>query len=322
MPEARRILVTGATGFIGRRLVAQLATRGRPVRAATRRADAALAAGVEEVRVGELDAATDWSAALRDVDAVVHLAGLAHVVDASDAQSLARYREINALGTAQLARAAAAAGVRRFVFMSSARAHGSRTEGAPFVESAPLAAGDPYGRSKAEAEGALQDIAAGTGLEVVRLRPPLVVGQLERDNFARLARLVRRGLPLPLGAVRNRRSVVYVGNLVDVIERAVDHPAAAGRAFLVADGAPLSTPALVRAIARAMGRSARLVPVPLPLLRAAGALLGRGAEIARLVEDFEVDATALRTALDWTPRYTLEEGLRLTFAEAVPPRAE
>ena len=308
------ILVTGASGFVGRALLARLALEGYRVRGAVRRPDTALAAGAEPVAIGDLMHAPDWRSTLAGVDLVVHLAARAHVLDERSPDAFALYRAANTLPTLRLAEAAAAAGVRRLVFVSSVRVHGSRTAGPPVDESSPLEAEDPYGRSKADAERGLAEIARASRLEVVVLRPPLVYGPGARGNFARLARAVARGVPLPFGAVRNRRSLVYVGNLADAIVRSVAHPAAAGRTFMVSDGEDVSTAELVRRIARALGRPPRLVPIPPALLRAVGALAGRGGDVARLLDDLVVDSTLLRRTLGWNPPYTLDEGLAATIA--------
>jgi nucleoside-diphosphate-sugar epimerase len=309
---ASRTLVTGATGFVGRTLVHRLLADGRAVRAAVRRVSEALPAEAETVTVDDIGPDTDWRAALAGVDAVVHLAARAHVLRDSSADAHARYRAVNTLGALRLAEAAATAGVRRFVFLSSARVHGDHTTGAPFTESSPLLAEDPYGRSKADAERGLAALGATGRLEPVILRPPLVYGPEARGNFARLVALVDRGVPLPLGAVRNRRSLIFVGNLVDAVVRTLDHPAAAGETFLLSDEEDLSTPELVRRVARALGKPARLVPVPPALLRLGGALAGRSDDIARLLDDLVVDRSKIRALLGWSPVFTLDEGLDQT----------
>jgi nucleoside-diphosphate-sugar epimerase len=311
----RKILVTGATGFVGRALLPRLVSDGWRVRAAVRVASQATPAGVEAIDVGDIGPDTDWRAALAGVDAVVHLAARAHVLDESSPEASALYRASNTLAALKLAEAAAAAGVGRFVFLSSVRAHGTRTMGTPLTESSPLAAEDPYGRSKADAERGLGELAGRTGLEAVVLRPPLVYGAEARGNFARLVRLVARGIPLPLASVRNRRSLIYVGNLVDAIVRSLDHPAAAGQTFLVSDGKDVSTPEFVRHIARALGRPARLIAVPPALLRLGGALAGRKDDVARLLDDLVVDSSHISGILSWTPPYTLDQGLAETAAQ-------
>jgi nucleoside-diphosphate-sugar epimerase len=311
---ASRTLVTGATGFVGRALVRRLLADGRAVRAAVRRAPEALPAGAETVTVDDIGPGTDWRAALDGVDAIVHLAARAHVLRDSSADAHAHYRAVNSLGALRLAEDAAAAGVRRFVFLSSARVHGDRTTGAPFTESSPLLAEDPYGRSKADAERGLAALGAAGHLDPVILRPPLVYGPGARGNFARLVALVARGVPLPLGAVRNRRSLIFVDNLADAIVRSLDHPAAAGETFMVSDGEDLSTPELVRRIARALGKPARLVPVPPALLRLGGTLAGRSDDVARLLDDLVVDSSKIRALLGWSPVVRLNEGLDQTAA--------
>jgi nucleoside-diphosphate-sugar epimerase len=303
------VLVTGATGFVGAALVRRLLADGRAVRAAVRQTAPGMAPGAEQVAIGEIGPATDWTRGLAGVDAIVHLAARAHVLRDATPDAYALYSAVNTRGALRLAEAAAAAGVRRFVFLSSARVHGERSTGAPFTETSPLVADDPYGRSKAEAERGLASLASAGKLDPVILRPPLVYGPEARGNFARLVALVARGVPLPFGAVRNRRSLVYVGNLLDAIVTALDHPAAAGQTFMVSDGQDVSTPELIRRIGRALGKPARLVPVPPALLRLGGTLAGRSDDMARLLDDLVVDSTRIRTALAWSPPYTLDQGL-------------
>jgi len=314
--SASRILVTGATGFVGSALVRRLLADGRQVRAAIRRSSVAPPAEVETVTVNDIGPDTDWRAALAGVGAVVHLAARAHVLSDVSADAHALYRAVNTLGALRLAEAAAGASVRRFVFLSSVRVHGEHSVGAAFNESSTLVATDPYGRSKAEAERRLVALAGAGRLDPVILRPPLVYGPGARGNFARLVQLVARGLPLPLGAVRNRRSLIYVGNLVDAITRALDHPAAAGETFMVSDGEDVSTPELVRRIARAFEKPARLLPVPIALLRFGGALIGRSDDVGRLVDDLVVDSSRIRRALGWAPPFGLDEGLRESVRKA------
>jgi len=267
--------------------------------------------GIDISGVGEINSRTDWSAALAGVDCMIHCAARAHVMHETESDALAAYRAVNVDGSRQLAAQAAAAGVRRLVYLSSVKVNGEQTApGAPFSFAGAPAPEDAYGISKWEAEQALWDVSAKTGLEVVVVRPPLVYGPGVKGNLARLLRLARSGLPLPLGAVQNKRSLIGLDNLVDLLIRCVDHPAAAGETFLVSDGEDLSTPDLLRHMAAAMGRSPRLVPVPLPLLRLAGSALGKRAEIDRLVGSLQIDSCHTRQVLGWTPPVSVEEGIR------------
>jgi nucleoside-diphosphate-sugar epimerase len=302
------ILVTGAGGFIGRALCDALATAGRPLRRVARARDATLP---DAVAVGDIGPATDWRAALEGARCVVHLAARTHVMRESAADPLAEYRRANVEATARLAREAAAAGVRRLVFMSSIKVNGESTT-RPYTEADPPRPEDAYGVSKWETEQALAVIAAATGLEVVVLRPPLVYGPGVKGNFLRLMRLIARGVPLPLASVANRRSLIYVGNLADAVVAAIDAPGAAGRTLLAADAEDLSTPDLVRAIAHSLGTRARLLPCPPALLNLGAALVGRRAVAARLTGSLQVDASALRRELGWRPRAALAQGLEET----------
>jgi nucleoside-diphosphate-sugar epimerase len=225
--------------------------------------------------------------------------------------AVAAYEVVNVEGSRRLAEQAAAAGVQRLVYLSSIKVNGEQTAlGAPFLRSDTPAPQDAYGVSKSEAEQALWEISAKTGLEIVVVRPPLVYGPGVKGNLARLLKLVRLGLPLPLGAVQNMRSLIGRDNLVDLLIRCVDHPEAAGQTFLVSDGEDLSTPDLIRHMATAMGRSARLFPVPVSLLRLAGGALGKRAEIDRLVGSSQIDSSHTRQVLSWAPPVSVQEGIR------------
>jgi nucleoside-diphosphate-sugar epimerase len=307
-----KVLVTGATGFIGQGLCPVLRSRGFEVRAAVRGDMAAVSPGIESIQIGALGPATDWTSAMADRDAVVHLAGLAHVLGARDGDEAARIRAVNVDGTEQLARVAVRCGVRRFVFISSAKVHGERSADRTWTEQDAPGPQDPYSRSKWEAEQALVRVARSTALETTILRPPLVYGLGVKANFLRLLKTVDRGLPIPLGAIRNRRSLVYVGNLVDAIASSLRHPAAANRTFLISDGADVSTPQLIRCVAAALGRPARLVNVPVWMLGLAASVLGRRVDFDRLAGNFAVDVSAFCHALGWTPPHTFEQGIRAT----------
>ena len=303
------VLVTGANGFIGRALCGVLAASGRRVRKAVRMPVPGLP---DAVVVGDIGPDTDWRTALEGVSGVVHLAARTHVLRETATDPLAAYRKINVSGTERLARSAAAGGIRRLVIVSSVKVSGERTEERPFTEDGAPRPEDAYGVSKWEAEQALSRIAAETGLEVVALRPPLVYGPGVKGNFLRLMNLVARGVPLPLGAVDNRRSLIYTGNLAGAIVKALDAPQAAGRTYLVSDGEDVSTPDLVRGLARALGVKPRLLSLPLSALDLGARLAGRRAEFVRLTSSLQVDSSRIRRELDWRPPFTLAQGLEPT----------
>jgi len=285
------LLITGSTGFVGQALVKRLGDQ--PVRLATR-ADSA-----------------SWDKVLVGVATVVHLAARVHVIHDTEADPLIAFRVVNVEGTLNLARQAAAAGVKRFVFISSVKVNGESTQpGRAFTETDSPDPQDAYGQSKHEAEQGLRQLAASTGMEVVIIRPPLVYGPGVKANFAALMRAVQRGWPLPLGAVHNQRSLVALDNLVDFIVTCITHPQAANQIFLVSDGQDLSTTELVRGMARASGVPARLLPLPVWALQACGRLLRKGDALQRLCGNLQVDISKARTLLGWVPPVSLEEGLK------------
>ena len=306
------VLLTGATGFVGKTAAKTLGEAGVTVHATMHRPSAEKhLTGLRAVPVGELSSATDWHAALKDIDAVVHLAGRAHVLKEGAADPLAECRRINRDATLNLARQAAAVGAKRFVFVSTVKVNGEGRE-EPYTA---LDAPDPhdaYAASKWEAEQGLHEIAAQTGLEVVILRPPLIYGPGVKANFLRLLQAVDRGLPLPLGAVRNRRSLLYVENFASALLTCLTRPEAAGKTYFVRDGEDVSSGELVHRLARALGRPVRLLPVPPALLRLAGAALGKKTAVDRLLGSLTVDDTPLREELGWAPPFTLDEGLAAT----------
>ena len=308
-----RVLVTGANGFIGTALVRRLVRDGRfGVRAAVRGDAPGLPSCVERT-LGELNAGWNWRDGLADVNTVVHLAARVHVMHDGAADPLAEYRRVNVAGTLNLARQAARAGIRRFLFLSSVKVNG---ESGSYSEADLPAPEDPYGISKLEAEVGLRAIAADTSMEVVVIRAPLVYGPSVRANFEMLIRAVARGVPLPFGAITNRRSFVAVDNLVDFIVTCMEHPAAANETFFVSDGEDLSTADLIRRLARAMGRPARLVPIPSAVMNAAAALAGRRDMARRLLGSLCVDITKARQRLAWVPPVSVDEGLRRTISSA------
>ncbi|CAN0591406.1 unnamed protein product, partial [Ectocarpus sp. 12 AP-2014] len=241
---------------------------------------------------------------------IVHCAARAHIMQDEVADPLAEYRKVNLEGTLNLARHAAEAGVKRFVFISSIKVNGEQTPlDRPFTEDDTPAPEDPYGVSKFEAERELQQLAADSALELVIIRPPLVYGSGVKGNFASMVQLIKKGLPMPLGAVHNKRSLVGLDNLVDLIVKCIDHPAAANEVFLAGDGNDLSTTDLLRGVARAMGKPARLIPVPAALLMFAASVLGKKTMAQRLLGSLQVDISKARQVLGWQPPVTVEEGL-------------
>ena len=313
MRDIDPVLVTGATGFVGRSLRETLSDTGRGVRRAVRCARDSSGVG-ETVEVGDIGPDTVWSPALDGVGSVVHLAARVHVMREAARDPMAEFRRVNVAGTEHLAREAAAAGVRRLVYVSSVKVNGESTPERPFTEKDVPDPQDPYAVSKFEAEQALRRVSGETGIEVVVLRPPLVYGPGVRANFLSLLRLVDRGLPLPFGAVDNRRSLIYVRNLAGAMVAALEHPEAAGETFLVGDGEDVSTAGLVRRLASALGRPSRLLPVPPALMLAAGKVTGRSDAVERLVSSLAVDSGRIRHRLDWEPPYTLDGGLAETAA--------
>ena len=305
------VLITGATGFVGSAVIGKLATEGIETIACVRRDAVSLPGGVRVVAVAEISVDTNWCRALVDVKIVVHAAARVHVMHDTVADPLTAFRAVNLDGTLNLARQAAAAGVKRFVFISSVKVNGESTQPGPaFSEADADAPQDAYGLSKHEAEQGLRQIAANTGMEVVIIRPPLVYGPGVKANFSALMRAVQRGYPLPLGAVHNQRSLVALDNLVDFIIICTTHPLAANQTFLVSDGHDVSTTELIRGMAQAAGVPARLLPVPVSVLRMAASLLGKADAIDRLCGDLQVDISKARDMLGWVPPISVSEGLR------------
>jgi len=306
-----KIMLTGANGFVGSALKAELASdSGIHLVTAVRRGRKS----PDCVAVGNIDGGTDFSESLAGVDTVIHAAARAHIMRDEVDDPLAEYRKVNVQGTLNLARQAVAAGARRFVFLSSIKVNGETTaREIPFQAADVPLPEDAYGISKLEAEQGLMRLAAETGMEVVIIRPPLVYGPGVKGNFASMIKLVDKGIPLPFGAVDNKRSLVGVDNLVDLIIRCIDHPAAANQVFLAGDGADLSTTELLRGVGRAMGKPARLIPVPAGMLQLGATLLGKKAMAQRLLGSLQVDISKTCELLDWKPPYTVEEGLRRCF---------
>ncbi len=315
------ILVTGASGFVGQALGhllnAQPDTSWRPVVRTLRTQQNAWPDAWPTPFIINLEHG-DFSAALSGVDCVIHLAARVHMLNDQNSDPLAAYRRVNVDATLRLARQAAASGVSRFIYLSSIKVNGEATATAlqpqPFAADTPPQPLDSYGVSKWEAEQGLAHIARETGLQVVIIRPPLVYGTQVKANFLQLMRWVRRGLPLPLARARNQRSMVYVGNLVDLIWRCTHHPRAAGQTFLVSDGQDMSTAQLIQNLARAMHQSARLWPCPLFVLAWGARLTGRQAALERLFGSLQVDIQATCQTLEWQPPFSVEAGMAATVA--------
>jgi nucleoside-diphosphate-sugar epimerase len=314
------ILVTGGTGFVGRAVVQRLVSvdKSQRVVVAVRRPGLPWFEGVVPRQGGELSADSSWLDALEGVSAVVHCAARVHVMRDTVSDPLTEFRSVNVEGTLNLARQAAAAGVKRFLFVSSIKVNGELTQPGQFFSAedkpAPL---DAYGISKMEAERGLLEVASKTGMEVVVIRPPLVYGHGAKGNFAAMLRFLRVGVPLPLGAINNRRSLVALDNLVDLIATCISHRAAAGNTFLVSDGEDVSTTDLLRRLGEAMGRPARLVPVPAVWLEYAARLLGKREVAKRICGSLQVDIGKTRRVLGWSPPLSLDEGLRIAAGNRV-----
>lgn len=312
-----RILITGATGFVGRAVIAALRRDGHTLSGTTRQPDLGQGpGGIPLYRIGEMGPDLDISQAVAGAEIVVHLAARVHVMNerASKASGihLMAHLTTNAEGTMRLAEAAAKAGARRLVFMSTAKVMGEETTSRPFIEADTPAPEDAYAVSKFEAEQVLAEIAAETGMEITVLRPPLVYGPHVKGNFLSLLKFSQRAWPLPIAAIRNGRSLISVGNLASAVAAAAVHPNAAGETFLLSDGEDVSTPELFRRTAAALGRRSRQFSVSVPLLEICGRALGRGDTVRRLTQSLTVDSGKIQRLLDWTPEETLDQGLART----------
>lgn len=304
-----RILVTGAMGIVGRALCPMLTAAGHDVRATLRRAGSAPDGATESTVIPDIGPNTDWRTALDGIDAIVHLAARVHVMHEDPRTATAAHIRVNAEGTRRLAEAAAAAGVRRLLFVSSIKVYGDAPAGMPLSEATPPHPDDPYGESKWRAEQALARIGVARGLETVILRPPLVYGPGVGGNMLALLKLCCSGLPLPLGAADNRRSLIALHNLTDAICLTLQHPAAAGQTYVLRDGEDLSVADLVRRLRALMGQPARLLAVPPGLLRSGLVLVGQRSMAARLLDSLVVDDAKIRRDLSWLPPLSAERGL-------------
>ena len=306
------VLVTGAIGFVGKNLCSFLQKNDVLFRQTLRNFH--VDAQPDSVTIGDINGETNWSGALKGVSEVVHLAARVHVVRENVAHPFLEFRQVNVEGTLNLARQAVEAGVQRFIFLSSIKVQGEDTTGKPFGCDDIPAPKDPYAVSKFEAEQGLKKIADETGLEVVVIRPPLVYGKGVGGNFRRLLLAVKRGVPLPFGAVKNKRSFVYVENLCDLIRECLGNKNAVGEILLVSDGQDVSTPQLLSLLARMHGSRLRLLNVPIWLLLFSAKVIGRATDMQRLLSDLQVDSSKTRELLKWQPPFSLEQGICRTIA--------
>jgi nucleoside-diphosphate-sugar epimerase len=308
-----KILLTGASGFVGQRLCSAFNAQNTDFLPVVR-------CGASTCRntfvIDDIHASTNWQAALNGVEVVIHLAARVHVMCETAADPLPMFRRINVDGTLNLARQAATSGVRRFIFISSIKVNGEHTTvNKPFTEKNIANPQDAYGISKFEAEQGLLHIAQETGMEVVIIRPPLVYGPGVKANFASMMKWVGKGVPLPFGAVHNKRSLVALDNLVSFIVHCIDHPKAANQTFLISDGEDVSTTELIKKTAKALGKKPVLIPVPVSLMKFAAKLIGKGDVANRLFGSLQIDSSKARELLGWKPAFTMDEQLQKT-AEA------
>lgn len=317
-----KILVTGASGFIGSNLCKTLSEYGISARGSVRNLNLISAnTNIEYVSIGNINLNTNWKNILIDVDCIIHCAARVHVMKEKKADLLEMYRSVNVDGTKQLAEQAAKAGVKRIIFLSSIKVNGECTDDLHrdinlsnykkiFAYNDIPNPIDSYALSKFQAEKMLGEISSRTGLEVVVVRLPLVYGNGAKGNLARLIKLVKLGIPLPLGMIDNQRSMIGIDNLVDLLIRCIDHPEASGKTFLASDGEDLSTPELIKLIASSMGKKTNLFPFPISMLKFLGSVFGKREEINRLVGSLRIDNSYTKKILNWTPTVSVEEGIR------------
>ncbi len=306
-----KIVLTGATGFVGGGLVKHISSLEDINLTALVRQDVEFGSNVRVVKTSSLELVEDLVSYLKGHDAIIHAAARAHIMRKGSSDNLSEYQRVNVAGTLNIASQAAKAGIKRFIYISSVKVNGEYTKlGRPFTEFDTPSPQDAYGWSKWEAEQGLWQIQRETGIEIVIIRPPLIYGPGVKGNFANMLRLVKSGIPLPLGAIHNMRSLVALDNLVDLIITCMEHPKAANQVFLAGDGQDVSTTELLRKIGDAMGKPARLIPVPESMLRMGARLLGREDLAQRLLGSLQVDISKSRELLGWNPPITLDEGLR------------
>ena len=308
----KKILVTGASGFIGKSVCQTLSLSGRSVRGIVRSINSSSKnTDVELVLIDDISKKTNWKNILDDVDSVIHCASRAHIINELEADPLKAYQLVNVEGTRQLVNQSIEAGIRRFIFLSSIGVLGAHTnERLPFSEKDYPNPTDNYSKSKLEAEKLLFDISNKTSLEVVVVRSPLVYGLNAKGNLFRFQKLLNYGIPLPLGSIKNKISLIGLDNLVNLLIHCIDHPEAKGKTFLASDGEDLSTTDFLRQIASNMDRPAYLFPFPIFLLKFIASIFGKKKEIIRLTRSFKIDSSYTSKILDWTPPVTISEGIR------------
>ncbi|MEE7628108.1 SDR family oxidoreductase [Methylobacter sp. Wu8] len=313
--RSKTVLVSGANGFVGRSLCAELRRQGQSVRAVARSVNFQVE-NIETMSIGTINGETDWTDALRGIKVVIHLAAHVHVMKASVADPQGAFRKVNVEGTFNLARQAADAGVQRFIFISSIKVNGEFTPlGQPYTAEDRPAPVDPYGISKLEAEDALRQLADETGMEVVIIRPPLVYGPGVKANFRSMMRWLETGVPLPLGGIHNKRTLVALDNLVDLIVTCIDHPAAANQTFLAGDGEDISITELLQRLGIALGKPAKLFPIPAWLLKTGAMLLGKREMAQRLCGSLQADISKASDLLGWRPPVRVDDALKKTAAD-------
>ncbi len=312
----QKILVTGATGFIGQAVVNTLHTQQVPVLAGVRHHSTAISEDITQIELGELATATDHSAILNDVDIIIHTAARAHILHTTNLDPLTEFRKVNTTGTLMLAQQAAAAGVKRFIFISSIKVNGESTHnGQLFTPELTGIPTDPYGLSKYEAEQGLMNLAKTTNMQVVIIRPPLVYGPGVKANFANLVKWIDRGIPLPFGAINNKRSLIALDNLVSFIIHCRHHPKAANEIFLVADESDISTTQLLQKVAQALGKKARLLPISTTWMTFSAHLIGKQNLSSRLFDSLQLDSSKAIDLLGWQPVVSIEEQLNSWLKE-------
>ena len=308
----KKILVTGATGFIGQAVVQELLKQEFIVSTAVRNISPTLPGSVTQIEIGDISSLDENISALHDIDVLIHIAARAHIMDETESNPLAEFRKVNTTGTLNLAIQAAEKGVKRFIFISSIKVNGEKTErDIPFTPECTNPPVDPYGLSKFEAEHGLMSLAQNTGMEVVIIRPPLVYGPGVKANFLAMIKWVDKGVPLPLGAIHNKRSLVALDNLVSFICHCIDHPKAANEIFLISDGEDVSTTQLLQKVARALHKKSLLLPIPTSLMRFTARLIGKQDIASRLFDSLQVDSSKARDLLGWQPVISLDEQLKI-----------